>query len=125
VSEHVRQALVRHDQAIAFAIIVAIPVLLVLALTYFESRERIEAIDHHRAVVAYTTCLEQNERHDSTIRVVDKRLAGIVATGDIDRIAAAQESRDFTVQLIDALAPHQDCERISEDRFGEVPDREE
>lgn len=57
--------------------------------------------DRERFRNARRACLEQNARHDGTVRTLDARLR--MAPPAQARRAA--ESRDFTVSLIDALAP--------------------
>lgn len=139
MSERAASALERHERAIAFAVIVALPVLAVLGLVYYEQRQRIESIQESRAEIAYTTCLEQNARHDATVQQLDAivilrkaelrdaireaDVAGDVALAESLREQAdgVDDSRATTASLIDALAPLHNCEQIVLDRFGEVP----
>lgn len=50
-------------------------------------------------------CAQSNERHDSTVRVLDSRLAVAQQAAKPAQIKQLRESRAFTVALIDALAP--------------------
>jgi hypothetical protein len=111
----------------------------VYALTN-ESKDRVNDINKSRALITYTGCLDQNNKHDSTILQLDRLLivrkselrkqikaaeeAGNATTaaslrGQIDRL---DDSRSSTVSLIDALAPRQNCDQLVLDRFGFVPD---
>ena len=104
-----------------------------------ESKNRVEDINHSRAVLTYSACLDQNNRHDNTIlqlnnaiiarktelrkQIKEAELNGNieVATslrGQIDRI---DDSKVSTIALIEALAPHQNCNQLSIDKFGHVP----
>jgi hypothetical protein len=105
-----------------------------------EAAARIDDINNSRATITYTTCKDQNDRHDTTVAQLDKLLvlrkselrkqiqaaetkgSTEVATqlrGQIDRL---DDSRNSTVSLIDALAPHQNCEQLVVDRFGSIPE---
>lgn len=54
----------------------------------------------------YDQCRDQNFRHDDTIERIDHRIAVLPPGSERDR---AVVSRDFTVALVDALAPRRDC----------------
>lgn len=57
-----------------------------------------------------TTCQETNERHDNTIEALDDALdrAEHLHPAQAEQI---ERSRTFTVLLINALVPKQDCEQ--------------
>lgn len=101
-----------------------------------ENRDLIVAIQAQRAEVTLTNCLDQNDRHDHTVMQLDdvlrKRKLAIrrqikEATTEGERTAlraqidALDDARASTISLIDALAPHQNCEQLVLDRFGYVP----
>lgn len=55
-------------------------------------------------------CDQTNERHDNTVKELDARLALAKLKLPPAQQKRVAESRDFTVALIDALAPtHPDC----------------
>ena len=107
-----------------------------------ESKDRIDDINQNRAIIAYTTCNDQNDRHDNTIAQLDKVLllrklelrrqitkaekkgSTEVATALREQIDRLDDSRVSTVVLIDSLAPHQNCDQIVTDRFGFIPDQQ-
>lgn len=114
-------------QAVGILVAMTLAYVLAACLTTWESRQRsdanrdlIVAIQHQRAEVTYTSCLDQNDRHDQTIERLDQLLDKAVAANP----AAAEQirrTRSSTVFLIEALAPHQKCKQIVMDRFGFVP----
>lgn len=53
-------------------------------------------------------CQEANERHDETIVTLDRLVTEIP---DPRRRARAAASKRFTVELIESLAPREDCAR--------------
>lgn len=53
-------------------------------------------------------CKEGNIRHDLTITTLDQEIARLPA----DRQQQAKASREFTVALINTLAPYRDCTQI-------------
>ena len=105
-----------------------------------ESVDRINDINKSRALITYTGCLDQNGRHDNTIKQLDSllivRKAELrkqikeaeakdqiqIATSLRAQIDRLDDSRNSTVGLIEALAPHQNCEQLVIDRFGSLPD---
>jgi MoxR-like ATPase len=54
-------------------------------------------------------CLDQNSRHDRTIQRLDKIIARLDTP---EQRARAARGRASTVLLIDALAPHRDCDHV-------------
>lgn len=67
------------------------------------------------------SCLEQNERHDGTIKTLDEQLKVAVALRP-KQAKEIQQSRSFTVLLIDALAPRRpSCVKYADDRVGKRP----
>lgn len=105
-----------------------------------DARDRIRDINTSRALISYTTCLDQNERHDATVNQIDKilivrkaqlrkqikeadaRRDSVISQSLREQIDRLDDSRSSTVALIDALAPHQNCKQIIIDRFGSLPD---
>jgi len=76
---------------------------------------------HQRAEITYTTCLDQNDRHDKTIMRVDTLLAKARARNTVTK-EQVRQARASYVFIIEALAPHQNCKQLVLDRFGFVPD---
>lgn len=60
------------------------------------------------------SCRQTNERHDRTIRTLDRLLAARVATANASERRRLRESRTSTVLLIEALAPKRDCRRLAD-----------
>lgn len=105
-----------------------------------EANNRIDDINNSRALITYNSCLDQNDRHDNTVGQLDKillvRKAELrkqikqaeerdqlaVATSLRSQIDRLDDSRNTTVGLIEALAPHQNCRQLVIDRFGRIPD---
>jgi hypothetical protein len=54
------------------------------------------------------SCRQANERHDTTLRVLDERIAGLPPGGR----ARAEASKAFTIALIEAIAPRRDCTNL-------------
>lgn len=77
-------------------------------------------IDASRAQVTYQACQEQNERGRKTIARYDQQIDVLTRSGLLkgERLERAKESRRFTVSLINALAPQQDCRALVRRRLG-------
>lgn len=71
-----------------------------------ENQDVIEAVQTSREDATRSNCEQQNSRHDDTIKNLD---AGLAAVPPDQRQQAAQ-TRAFTITLIDALVPKQDCD---------------
>lgn len=80
-----------------------------------EVRAAVQQIQTEREANIERACLDQNERHDDTIKELDLRLS-LATLADPFMAATARiqikQSRDFTVALIDALAPRRDCAAV-------------
>ena len=72
-------------------------------------RAQIEAIQQERIANIRNACEETNQRHDATIAALDARFDQLKAGASLAERQQLQASRDFTVSLIDALAPTHDC----------------
>lgn len=123
--------------AIPMVLVVLIPITFGLVLIERESDHRLADIQSSRAEIAYAACISQNERHDQTIKQLNRLIAArkehinlalrqattkddaAALRDEIDRIEA---SRISTITLIEALAPSQKCDQISMERFGFVPE---
>lgn len=106
---------------VGLALIVAVPMLVGVWMLQNEQDERIEDINRSRAEISHTACLDQNSRHDATIDRLDELIDAAVAR-EPAREREIRASRASTLILIEALAPQQDCEQLSMERFGYVPD---
>jgi hypothetical protein len=82
--------------------------------------ERVDEIQQSRVDITRQTCEAQNDRNAKTVRAYDVRIAAARTSGQLTReqIARLQESRAFTVALIDSLAPRQDCAQLIRERFA-------
>lgn len=86
-----------------------------------EDNERaISSIDQSRVDITFGNCRSLNERNRNTVAAFDARLDAARKSGMFSReeLAEARQSREFTVGLIDALAPKTDCLKQVRDRFG-------
>lgn len=92
--------------AIAAIAIIAFCVLLFLIIQQQkEITGQTNAIQAERARSIRMSCEDQNRRHDSTIKTIDKLISKLPP----DRRAAAKSSRASTILIINALAPKQNC----------------
>lgn len=81
-------------------------------LTVYLDRHQANEIQDQRRTTLITACAEQNARHDATILKYDTSIQAAIDAGLIkgERLQRARESRQFTVGLINALAPVRNCE---------------
>lgn len=103
------------------ALVVATLALGVVSILLIDSNaNRVDDIQQSRVDITRQSCEAQNDRHDKTIAEYDDRIAAAKKSGLLtdEQLSRLQESRAFTVALIDALAPVQDCEALIADRFG-------
>lgn len=70
-----------------------------------------QRIQESRRDAVIISCRQQNERHDRTIRQLDRNIAGLPRGPERLR---ARQRRDSTVSLIDALVPKTDCKQRAE-----------
>lgn len=73
-----------------------------------EVRTLVKRVQIQRAASIRRNCEDVNARHDSTIRELDRIVTALPAS----RRARARQRRAATVALIDALAPHRDCDAL-------------
>lgn len=131
-------------QAVGVLILITLSFVLATVLNTREGKRRSDAnrdfitqIQRQRAEITYTTCRDQNDRHDNTVQRLDDRLRKrkavirkqikeskslVEQTALRAQIDGLDDARSFTVDLIDALQPHQNCDQLVIDRFGYVPD---
>jgi hypothetical protein len=119
---------VRRWEIVLAFVLLTLTFVFAIALVNHESQQRSHAnrdliadIQQSRAEVSYTTCLDQNGRHDQTVKRLDVLLSRAIRARPSakDQIRATRAS---TIFLIEALAPHQNCKQIVLDRYGFVPD---
>jgi hypothetical protein len=82
------------------------------------NHDRIEDIQASRIDVALTTCRDQNERSKNTTKQLDAILTKRIKTATPTEAARLKMSRAFTILLIDALAPRQNCKKVIAQRYG-------
>ena len=58
-----------------------------------------------------TSCLEQNARHDRTVKALDELLAGRAREHTGPERRRIRQARANTLPLIDALSPRRNCEQ--------------
>lgn len=85
-----------------------------------DNRTLIRSQELQRAEITYTTCIDQNGRHDKTIGRLDE-LLGKAAKDHPESAEALKQTRASTIFIIEALAPHQNCKQLVVDRFGFLP----
>lgn len=68
------------------------------------------ALRSERQRNARAACVDQNRRHDQTILTLDRLLAQAEADATPTQLGQLRQSRLFTVLLVNALAPHQNCD---------------
>jgi hypothetical protein len=104
-------------QVVLYTIFAAMPLLVavVVVLSIWalqgraNDRDQIRAIQEERIGNIRDNCVETNRRHDATIAALDARFVQLAASASAKERQQLQASRDFTVSLIDALAPKDDC----------------
>lgn len=102
-----------------------------------ESDNRVKDINTSRAQVTYTACEDTNDRNENTVtqlhhltlqRKETLRKAIIESNNPAEQaryraqIDSIDDSEAATINLINALAPMQNCKQIVLDRFGFLPD---
>lgn len=76
-----------------------------------QNAQRVHDIQQSRRDNTVEACLAQNDRHDNTIAALDAELAELSKSLKPAEAAQLKQSRDFTVLLINALAPYtEDCD---------------
>jgi hypothetical protein len=74
------------------------------------NREFLDAIQAERARATLEACRAQNRRHDNTVARVNERYRTLPP---VER-REAREGRDYTIALVDALAPKRKCKVLVE-----------
>lgn len=72
-----------------------------------------QAIAAERTASILRACAAQNMEHDATIQELDRLLAAAKRRVGRQQRKALAASRQFTVLLIDRLAPKQDCAQVA------------
>jgi hypothetical protein len=75
-----------------------------------ETNARIAAIQAQRRQSVNNTCVAQDQRHDATIKRLNAGLNAAEKTASPAQLAQVRQSRAFTISLINALAPKQNCQ---------------
>lgn len=79
----------------------------------------IHAFKGTRKAFVRDSCEAQNKRHDATIARLDQGLAQAKKQHP-ERVRQIQQSRKFTIGLIDSLAPKQDCKKLAAVSVGDA-----
>lgn len=98
-----------YSQRRVFVVLNVVAAIAFAVLFYFV-HEQGQTIQRERRAAVIRACQDTNERHRNTIRTLDQRIAKLPPK----QRAQAMNGRDFTVQLINALAPLQDCEKLAD-----------
>lgn len=76
-------------------------------------------IQDAREEFVLVSCLNQNERHDKTILRLNEATEAAIKS-DPKREQEILASKEYSIRLIDALAPKQDCYTLSKAAVGEA-----
>jgi hypothetical protein len=99
----VRRILPRFFAALGIALAVG-----AMFFAVFRSIAVTHAIQVERARNVLTNCESQNRRHDATIETLDRQIEQVQRVKP-ELATQFRASRNFTVLLINAMAPKQDC----------------
>jgi hypothetical protein len=99
-----------------------IPIAAALYVVDRESEARTRDINRSRAEATYTACLESNQRNEDTVAVIDGLIADAEENGDLERAERLRASKPFTVLILNAAVPVQNCDQRVRDRYGFVPE---
>jgi hypothetical protein len=85
-----------------------------------QNSERVDDIESSRATVIFNNCSEQNARNRAAVTEYDRRILAAKKSGLLtkEQESRLKESRTFTVALIGALQPFQDCRGLVARRLG-------
>lgn len=83
--------------------------LVVVGVLWQDNRDQTDAIQRSREETIRRACEQQNDRHDKTILQLDAIIADM-PSGPARQ--EAEQNRDGTILLLDALVPKQDCDRV-------------
>lgn len=82
-----------------------------------ENADRIRDIEQSRYSLVFNGCLDTNERNRNTRATLDAIIAGVE---DPRQRAAAEASKQYTILIIDAIAPvHKNCAVYAKRRIQE------
>lgn len=111
MSERTEQSAARHVTRVVTAIFaIAIVLNSVSAVVSLENNAaRIHQLQAERVESILRACRDTNQRHDRTIRSLDELIQRLPSA----KRTRAVQSRAGTVLLINALAPHRDCETLA------------
>lgn len=104
--EMVRRLVVQRRIFLALNTVAAIAMAILLVQHRHLSHQ--QRIDRRTTIIR--SCNDQNARHVETIRTLDNLIAKLPPS----QRAQANRSKQFTVLLINALAPVQDCEKLAD-----------
>lgn len=79
-----------------------------VSLLYFANKERVNDIQNQRI----SLCEDQNNKHDNTIKEINKQVAIRKKSLSAKARVALDERRNQTVLLINVLAPKRDCQKV-------------
>jgi hypothetical protein len=105
---HSRENWYRDLWLFVISIVVAIAIIKAVS-TSNKASDLAQAIQRQRVSQARDNCLDENARHKNTVDTLD----GLIADLPAARRKQAEASRQFTVLLIDALAPVRDCDLVA------------
>lgn len=83
-----------------------------------DNKQAIERLGEQKDSLIYKGCIEVNARHDNTIKALDDRIRKLRESGRLSKEALTnlENSRGFTISLINALAPHKNCIKLVKQR---------
>jgi hypothetical protein len=99
--------------AIILSVLVLVEVVVgVVSIVLWErTRDNADRIQQNRVSIAANSCRDQNQRHDNTLVALNQVLQQARKSEGISS-QQAQQSQSQTTLLINALAPHQNCQTV-------------
>jgi len=82
-----------------------------------EANVRATQIQQQRYDVAYGNCLDQNGRNRNTIQTLNNLISKLPPS----QLAQAEQSKEFTILLINALVPIRNCQQVAKQSVQPLP----
>lgn len=94
---------------LTYAVVVLCIVTTVVDIYFWQDgRSKTADIQSERKDSILRSCIDQNTRHDLTIRFLDEQIGKLPTKQKIE----AQVQRKVTILFINALAPHRNCDLL-------------
>ena len=91
----------------------------IAAYLLVNQQDVLDSIQQSRVQNTFDACEEEKDRNEAAIAKYDENIAAAKKAGLLtkEQQTRLEQSRAFTVGLIDALAPAQDCRELAAARF--------